>query len=107
MVKDEIDLRERFDTQVRLRLAATHCDEDEAAACLERLTKCVTAASKETLPVKQHRPMRKRYVSDRTRQLYESAASTLRSSLTMNAGQQLVQLACRAAKTTEITWTEC
>ena len=71
MVKDETDLRKRFDTQVRLRLAATHCDEDEAAACLERLTKCVTAAAKETLPVKQHRPMRKRYVSDRTRQLYE------------------------------------
>ena len=32
---------------------------------------CVSAAPKETLPVKQHRPMRKRYVSDRTRQLYE------------------------------------
>ena len=46
-----------------MRLAATHCDEDEAAACLERLTKCVTAAAKETLPVKQHRPMRKRYVN--------------------------------------------
>ena len=30
----------------------------------------MTAAAKETLPVKQHRPMRKRYVSDRTRQLY-------------------------------------
>ena len=71
MVKDETDLRERFDTQVRLRLTATHCDEDEAAACLERLTKCVTSAAKESLPVKQHRPMRKRYVSDRTRQLYE------------------------------------
>ena len=72
MVKDETDLRDGFDTQVRRRLAAIHCDKDEAlAACLESLTKYVTAAAKETLPAKQHRPMRKRYVSDRTRQLYE------------------------------------
>ena len=66
MAKDETDMRERFDTQVSRRLAATHCDEDEVAACLERQTKCVTEEAKETLPVKQHRPMRKRYVSDRT-----------------------------------------
>ena len=66
MAKDETDVGERFDTQVRRRLAATHCDEDEAAAaCLERQTKCVTEEAKETLPVKQHCHMRKRYVSDR------------------------------------------
>ena len=59
-----IDLRERFDTHVRRHLAATQCDTDDASASLECL-------SRQTLLVKQHRPQRKRFVSDRTRQLYE------------------------------------
>ena len=33
--------------------------------------KCVSTAVRQTLPVKQHRPQRKRFVSDCTRQLYE------------------------------------
>ena len=45
MAKYEIDLKERFDTQVRSRLAAAHFDKDEAAAFLERLTKCLSSST--------------------------------------------------------------
>ena len=36
MAKYETDLRYRFVTQIRRLLTAARCEEDEAAACLER-----------------------------------------------------------------------
>ena len=54
-----------------LHLTATHCDTAVTSASLERLTKCVTMAAQETLGVKKHHTLRKRCVSDSTRQLYE------------------------------------
>ena len=47
---------------------AHHCSSQRP--CLGRMRQCGTHCQL-TLPVKQHRPMRKRYVSDRTRQLYD------------------------------------
>ena len=83
-------------------LVMTHCDEDEAAACLERLTKCVTAAAKETLPVKQHRPMRKRYVSDRTRQLYEQRRNDFEK-LTDDERRDDIEIAERGGNSKEVS----
>ena len=71
MAKDGGKLREHFDACVKQHLTATHCDTAVASASLERLTKCVTMAAQETLGVKKHQTLRKRCVSDRTRQLYE------------------------------------
>ena len=71
MAKDGGKLREHFDARVKQHLTATQCDTAVASASLERLTKCVTMAAQETLGVKKHQTLRKRCVSDRTRQLYE------------------------------------
>ena len=65
-------LRERFDECVRTHLDNSLCDPDNASAGLARLTKCITAAAHKTLQVKQKLPLRKRNVSARTKQLYES-----------------------------------
>ena len=64
-------LREHFDACVKQHLMTTHCDTAVASASLERLTKCVTMAAQETLCVKKHQTLRKRCVSNRTRQLHE------------------------------------
>ena len=71
MDKDGGELRERFDARVKQHLTTTHCDTALVSASLERRTKCVTTAAQETLRVKQHHTLRKRCVSNRTRQLYE------------------------------------
>ena len=70
--KDNGALRERFDECVRTHLDNSLCDPDNASAGLASLTKCITAAAHETLQVKQKLPLRKRNVSARTKQLYES-----------------------------------
>ena len=71
IAKDGGELRECFDARVKQHLTATHCDMVVASASLERLTKCVTTDAQETLCVKQHQTLRKRGVSNRTRQMYE------------------------------------
>ena len=71
MTKDGDKLRKRFDVRVKQHLTATPCDTAVALASLDRLTKCVTKAAKETLCVKQHQTPRKRCVSKCTKQLYE------------------------------------
>ena len=68
--KDNGALREHFDECVRTHLDNSLCDPDNASAGLARLTKCITAAAHKTLQVKQ--TLRKRNVSARTKQLYES-----------------------------------
>ena len=73
--KDEGALRERFDECGRTHFENSLCDPDNASARFARLTKCVTAAAHETLQVKQKLPLRKRKVSARTKQLYESRYS--------------------------------
>ena len=75
MAKYGGELRELFDARVKQYLTATHCDTQVASASLERLAKCVTAAAQGTLCVKQHQTLRKRCVSNRTRQLYEQRRS--------------------------------
>ena len=47
------------------------CDLDNASASLARLTKCVSAAARETLPIKRPKPLRKRKVSQRTKIWFE------------------------------------
>ena len=71
MAKDDGKLREHVDARVKHHLTPTHCDTTVASASLKRLTKCVTMAAQETLGVKTHQILRKRCVSNRTRQLYE------------------------------------
>ena len=53
------------------QLADSPCELDNASASLTRLTKCVTDAARETLPIKRSQPLRKRHVSERTEQLYD------------------------------------
>ena len=64
-------VRERFDASVARHLADSPCDVDSASASLSRLTKCVTDAARETLPVKRSQRVRKREVSQRTKLLFE------------------------------------
>ena len=64
-----LEVGEHFDAHDKQHLTVTNCD--TASASLERLTKCVTMAAQETLCVKKHQTLRKRCVSNRTRQLYE------------------------------------
>ena len=64
-------MRERFDASVARHLADSPCDVDSASASLSRLTKCVTDAARETLPVKRSQLVRKREVSQRTKLLFE------------------------------------
>ena len=63
--------REIFDASVARHMNAFPCDLDNASASLARLTKCVSAAARETLPVKRPKPLRKREVSQRTKMLFE------------------------------------
>ena len=70
--KDNGALRGRFHESVRTHIDNSLCDPDNASAGLARLTKCITAAAHETLQVKQKLSLRKRNVSARTKQLYES-----------------------------------
>ena len=63
--------RETFDASVARHMNDFPCDLDNASASLARLTKCVSAAARETLPVKQPKPLRKREVSLRTKLLFE------------------------------------
>ena len=64
-------MRERFDASVARHLADSPCDVDSASASLSRLTKCVTDAARETLPVKRSQRVRKREVSQRSKLLFE------------------------------------
>ena len=68
---DSAEQRERYDAQVRVRLAATPCDTTVAAESLERLAKCMRDTAEEILPLKRRHPLRKRHVSEHTRQLYD------------------------------------
>ena len=63
--------RETFDAYVARHMNDLPCDMDKASASLNRLTKCVSAAARETLPVKRPKPLRKREVSQRTKMLFE------------------------------------
>ena len=63
--------REIFDASVARHMNAFPCDLDNASASLARLTKYVSAAARETLPVKRPKPPRKREVSHRTKMLFE------------------------------------
>ena len=72
MLLEKNDLaRETFDASVARHMNDFPCDLDNASASLARLTKCVSAAARETLPVKQPKPLRKREVSLRTKLLFE------------------------------------
>ena len=62
---------ETFDASVARHMNAFPCDLDNASASLARLTKCVSAAALEALPVKRPKPLRKRKVSQRTKMLFE------------------------------------
>ena len=63
--------RETFDASVARHMNDFPCDLDNASASLNRLTKCVSAAARETLPVNRPKPLRKREVSQRTKMLFE------------------------------------
>ena len=56
--------RETFDASVARHMNDYPCDLDNASASLARLTKCVSAAARETLPVKQPKPLRNRAVDN-------------------------------------------
>ena len=70
LARDE-ELRESFNAAVVTQLEDSPCDLDNASTSLTRLTKCVTDAARETLPLKHSQPLRKRHVSERTEQLYD------------------------------------
>ena len=74
---EERAAREIFDASVARHMNAFPCDLDNASASLARLTKCVSAAARETLPVKQPKPLRKREVSQRTKMLFEERRRNL------------------------------
>ena len=63
--------RETFDASVARHMNDLPCDMDNASASLNRLTMCVSAAARETLPGKRPNPLRKREVSERTKMLFE------------------------------------
>ena len=64
-------MRETFDASVARHMNDFPCDLDKASDSLTHLTKCVSAAARETLPVKHPKPLRKREVSQRTKLLFE------------------------------------
>ena len=64
-------VRETFDASVARHMNDFPCDLDNASASWARLTKCVSAAACETLPVKCPKPLRKREVSKLTKLLFE------------------------------------
>ena len=68
--RDEL-MQDRFNASVTQHLDDSPCDLDNAADSLIRLTKCVSGAARETLPVRRSQPLRKRGVSQRTKRLYE------------------------------------
>ena len=68
--RDEL-MQDRFNASVTQHLDDSPCDLDNAADSLKRLTKCVSDAARETLPVRRSQPLRKRGVSQRTKRLYE------------------------------------
>ena len=70
LARDEA-LRESFNAAVVTQLEDSPCDLDNASTSLTRLTKCVTDAARETLPLKRSQPLRKRHMSERTEQLYD------------------------------------
>ena len=50
--------------------SASYSENDSASASFERLRLAVQASAKVTLPLRKPAPIRKRYVSTRTRDLY-------------------------------------
>ena len=52
--------QDRFNASVAQHLEDSPCDLDNVATSLTRLTKCVTDAARETLPVRRSQPLRKR-----------------------------------------------
>ena len=63
--------REPCDVSVARHMNDYPCDLENASASLARLTKCVSAAARETLPIKRPKPLRKREVSQHTEMLFE------------------------------------
>ena len=69
------ELRESFNTADVTHLDDSLCDLGNPSASLTRLTKCVTEAARETLPLKRSQPLRKHHVSERTEKLYDERRS--------------------------------
>ena len=63
--------QDRFNASVAQHLDDSPCDLDNVATSMTRLTKWVTDAARETLPVRRSQPLRKRGVSQRTKRLYD------------------------------------
>ena len=70
LASDELT-QDRFNASVAQHLEDYPCDLDNGATSLTRLTKCITDAERETLPLRRSQPLRKRGVSQRTKRLYE------------------------------------
>ena len=62
---------ERFGASVVRHMNDFPCDLGNASASLARLTKCISAAARDTLSVKRLKPLRKREVTQRTNFLFE------------------------------------
>ena len=63
--------RSKFEQQMASNYSsASYNENDSASASFERLRLAVQASAKETLPLRKPAPIRKRYVSARTRDLY-------------------------------------
>ena len=74
--KDELT-QDRFNASVAQHLEDSPCDLDNAATSLTRLTKCVTDAAYETLPVRRSQPLRKRGVSQTHQAAVRGATTSL------------------------------
>ena len=53
-------MQDRFNASVTQYLDDSPCELDNAADSLIRLTKCVSDAARDTLPVRRSQPLRKR-----------------------------------------------
>ena len=98
LARDE-ELRERFNAAVVTQLEDSPCYMDNASASLTRLTKCVTGAERETLPLKRSQPLRKCHVSERTEQLYDERRMNYAKQRDDERREATEHSLCRASRT--------
>ena len=74
MLRDE-DIRARYEAEVTSAMEKEPSAEDNTSSALKNLQRSVLQAAKKVLPKQKTAPLRKRCVSERTKQLYRHRIS--------------------------------
>ena len=105
MLRNE-DIRTRYEAEVTSAMEKKPSGVNNVSSALKNLKTSVLEAAKKVLPTRKPTPLRKRCVSEKTKELYQNRIQQFETCLLKNANLLIVQSVSRVEMISEIILVE-